>query len=163
VNKVIELNDFVNMRNSIDNLVCCSGGFDPIHMGHISYLQESAKLGDKLVVIVNNDNFLVNKKGNYFMPLHERCLIVAAIEGVDYVIPYLDAPDDTVCHALNIINPDIFSKGGDRRCQESIPEWEVCFENNIKLKLGVDLPQYFSSSSKYLESWIEKNNSSVSC
>jgi cytidyltransferase-like protein len=105
--------------------VAISGAFDPIHMGHIRYITEAAKLGDRLVVILNSDEFLLRKKGFVFMPFAERKEILEAIKGVDEVIPSIDE-DQTVSKTLEQLNPDIFAKGGNIAEQEHIPEINTC-------------------------------------
>jgi len=132
--------------------VAISGGFDPLHVGHIRYIQEASQLGDRLTVILNGDAFLKNKKGYIFMPVEERKEVIAAIRGVDYVFECVDK-DNTVCESLKILKPNIFAKGGDKTI-ENIPEVRVCEELNIKMVFGVggsDKPQ---SSSWMVEKFI---------
>lgn len=97
--------------------VAISGGFDPIHVGHIEMMQETKALGDKLVVIVNNDNWLKKKKGFAFMNERERLTIVKAIRYVDEAMltNHPENPGDmSVCAELEKLKPDIFANGGDR-------------------------------------------------
>ena len=115
--------------------IAISGYFDPIHVGHIEYINNAKKLGDWLVVIVNNNNQCVLKKGRYFMDEMERVLIVKNIKAVDEVFLSVDE-DKTVCKSLEIVNPDIFANGGDRKNYE-IPESKVCKENNIEIIDGL--------------------------
>ena len=89
--------------------IAVSGYFDPIHVGHLDYLEMSKKLGDKLVVIVNNNNQCVLKKGKPFMDEHDRVRIVAALDIVDEVFLSIDT-DKTVCKSLEAIKPDVFRK-----------------------------------------------------
>ena len=105
--------------------VAVSGAFDPIHVGHIAYIREAAKLGDRLVVILNNDIFLLRKKGFVFRPFEDRKEILESIKGVDEVIVSVD-DDQTVCKTLELLKPDIFAKGGYRTGPENIPEVETC-------------------------------------
>jgi cytidyltransferase-like protein len=105
--------------------VAISGAFDPIHIGHIRYIQEATKLGDRLVVILNNDDFLLRKKGFVFMPFAERKEILEGIKGVDEVIPSID-DDQTVSKTLEQLKPDIFAKGGNIAEKEHIPEIDTC-------------------------------------
>lgn len=116
-------------------IVAASGYFDPLHIGHVEYLQLAKKLGDKLIVIVNNDEQAKLKNGSVFMPQEERMKIVAALKPVDEVILSIDK-DKTVCKTLEMIKPNIFAKGGDRFAQE-IPESEVCRKNNIQIIDGL--------------------------
>jgi D-beta-D-heptose 7-phosphate kinase/D-beta-D-heptose 1-phosphate adenosyltransferase len=132
-------------------IVATSGGFDPIHPGHISNIQDSSRYGF-VVVIVNGDDFLRRKKGKPFMDLKTRCQIVSGIRNVGCVIPYEVENDSTVCKALEELKPDIFTKGGDRRDAESIPEWDVCQQNNIKVVTDVGLAKNWSSSN-FLKDW----------
>jgi D-beta-D-heptose 7-phosphate kinase/D-beta-D-heptose 1-phosphate adenosyltransferase len=153
--KIVSL-EFIRCHTELKNLslVCISGGFDPIHKGHISYIQEAKKLGDQLLVIVNGDNFLKQKKGASFMTLNERCIILSSIEDIDYVIPFEVENDQTVIEALKVIKPNIFAKGGDRLDKHSIPEWEICNEMGIKIAINVGDEKHFTSSSKYLSNWV---------
>ena len=116
-------------------IVAASGYFDPLHIGHIEYLELAKKLGDRLIVIVNNDAQAALKKGKSFMPLKERMEIVKALRCVDEVIASIDK-DKTVCKTLEALKPDIFAKGGDRTADE-IPESSVCKELEIKIVDGL--------------------------
>ena len=115
--------------------IAVSGYFDPIHVGHIEYINNAKKLGDWLVVIVNNNNQCALKKGKYFMDEKDRVLIVKNIKAVDEVFLSIDE-DKTVCKSLMKVNPDIFGNGGDRKNYE-IPESKVCKENNIQIIDGL--------------------------
>ncbi len=106
------------------------------------------------MVIVNGDNFLISKKGKPFQDLKTRCLIVSAIRDVDFVIPFEIKNDISVCKALEIIKPDIFANGGDRKNKETIPEWDVCKKNNIKIVNNVGMSKKWSSS-WLLKEWVE--------
>ena len=126
-----------------------SGGFDPIHIGHIRMFQEAKALGDELVVILNNDNWLRKKKGFVFMPQAERAEIVKAIAGVDRVIvtSHAKGTDDmSVCVALKKLRPDIFANGGDR-WKKNIPEVAVCKEISCKTVFNVGRGGKVQSSS----------------
>lgn len=138
-------------------IVATSGGFDPIHPGHISSLQESRRYGDFVVAIVNGDAFLTAKKGRPFQDLETRCLIVAAIRGVDAVIPFEIEDDLTVREALRRLRPDVFTKGGDRIDHTTIPEWDVCDELGIEVVSGVGDDKRWSSS-WFLEDWTRHNS-----
>lgn len=132
-------------------VVMTSGGFDPIHPGHISLFKESKKLGI-LVVVVNGDSFLRAKKGRGFMPLADRLAIIDSIKWVDFVIPFEVNRDTTVNKALKLLKPDIFTKGGDRYDEDTIPEWDTCQKLGIKIKTGVGSNKQWSSS-WYLDNW----------
>ena len=122
--------------------VCISGGFDPITVGHIKYIQGAAKLGTNLTIILNSDDFLIKKKGYVFMDYNEREEILRSIKGVNDVFKCIDL-DNSVCKTLQVIRPDIFAKGGDR-IPSNIPEYKICKDNGIKMEFGVggsDKPQ----------------------
>jgi len=128
-------------------VVAASGGFDPLHVGHVEYLEHAKSLGDKLIVIVNTDDFLLKKKGYAFMPLAERVKIVQALRCVDEVMVCIDK-DQSVCESLRHLKPDIFAKGGDRNVG-NIPEATVCNELNITIVDG--LGQKIQSSSELVQ------------
>lgn len=111
-------------------IVAVSGGFDPVHVGHVRMIKEAAKLGD-VIIITNSDTWLKRKKGYVFMPWIERQEILAEFKGVIDVIEAWDE-DDTVCKTLERVKPDIFANGGDRK-GENTPEVDLC------MKLGIDL------------------------
>ena len=152
--EIIDFSEFQRKRESMGKIVCTSGGFDPIHPGHASCIIDSKQYGDTLVVIVNGDGFLREKKGKPFMDLKTRCLLVSCIKGVDCVIPFEIANDQTVCEALRKIRPHVFTKGGDRTDYSNIPEWPVCQELSIELVPQVGLRKDWSSSD-FLREWGE--------
>ena len=115
--------------------VAISGYFDPIHVGHLEYIEMSKKLGDYLIVIVNNNKQCVLKKGKPFMDEMDRIKIIKAIKLVDEVFLCVDE-DSTVCKSLEKIKPDIFTNGGDRHNTE-IPEAVVCRKYGIELIEGM--------------------------
>ena len=115
--------------------VAISGYFDPIHVGHLEYIIEAKKLGDKLVVIVNNNHQCVLKKGKPFMDENDRVIIVSSIKYVDEVFLSIDK-DKTVCKSIEKIKPDIFANGGDRKNYE-IPESVICNKYNIEIIDGL--------------------------
>lgn len=152
---IIPLEDFSAIRDTIKgSLIVTSGGYDPIHPGHISCIVDSKNYGDVLAVVVNGDWFLDYKKGKAFMDLATRCEVVSAIRGVDYVIPFEIENDQTVCKALEAIRPDVFTKGGDRIDASTIPEWETCQEHGIEIVTGVGDSKVHSSSN-ILEDWYQ--------
>jgi cytidyltransferase-like protein len=150
---ILSFEDFEAARPD-GRIVVTSGGFDPIHPGHISLLQESAKFGDVVVAVVNGDGFLRAKKGRAFQDLQTRCLIVSAIRDVDYVVPFEIEGDLTVNEALRRLRPDVFTKGGDRVDAKTIPEWDVCSELGIEIVTGVGADKQWSSS-WFLEAWSQ--------
>ena len=118
-------------------LVAVSGYFDPIHIGHLEFLELAKKLGDKLIVIINNNFQAKLKKGSTFMDEKDRMEIVAALRCVDEVFLSIDE-DKSVCKSLEYIKPDIFANGGDRSLEE-IPETAVMEKYNIKMVDGLGL------------------------
>lgn len=139
-------------RSQLGKIVCTSGGYDPIHPGHLSCIAASKAFGDTLVVIVNGDGFLTRKKGKPFQDLETRCRIVSYALGVDFVVPFEIEEDMTVREALRRLKPHVFTKGGDRCSPETIPEWGVCAELGIAVETGVGEPKNWSSS-EFLKKW----------
>lgn len=130
-------------------IVAVSGGFDPIHVGHVRMIQEAAALGDELVVIINNDHWLRKKKGFVFMPEAQRKEIVEAIAGVTQVIltnHSQDCEDMSVCDALREIKPHVFANGGDRFA-ENIPEAVLARELEIETVFNIGRGGKVQSSS----------------
>ena len=155
--RIMSLKQFAKLRPKLQGkIVMTGGGFDPIHPGHVSLIIESKKLGDVLVVVVNGDNFLKTKKGKAFQDLKTRSLIVSGLRGVDYVVPFEIKNDTTVAQALDVIQPHIYAKGGDRSSQKKIPAVEVtvCKKHGIKIKFGVGLDKKWSSS-WFLQAWSD--------
>ena len=142
------------MEDKKEITVACSGYFDPLHVGHLECFELARKLGDKLVVIVNNDKQAIAKKGFEFMPLSERARIVNALEVVDEVFESIDE-DASVCKSLAAVKPDIFAKGGDRNIG-NIPENEVCEKYNIKIVDG--LGEKIQASSELIKNMKEKKD-----
>ncbi|MEI6479100.1 MAG: adenylyltransferase/cytidyltransferase family protein [bacterium] len=127
-------------------VVAVSGGFDPIHIGHVRMFEEAKKLGDKLVVIINCDDWLKRKKGFAFMPEKERAEIIQALKPVDEV--YVHHSDDHhVCGALKKIKPNIFANGGDRKNIADIPEAEICEALGIEMIFNIGYGGKVQSSS----------------
>jgi D-beta-D-heptose 7-phosphate kinase/D-beta-D-heptose 1-phosphate adenosyltransferase len=152
--EIVSFQEFAKLRPKLGKIVATSGGFDPIHPGHISCIIDSKKYGDTLVVIVNGDAFLTAKKGRPFQNLETRSLIVSGIAGVDYVVPFEIKNDQTVSKALEALRPHVFTKGGDRVDKASLPEWKTCKRHNIKIIFGVGEDKKWSSS-RFLKEWAE--------
>ena len=115
--------------------VATSGYFDPLHVGHIEYLELAKKLGDKLIVIINNDEQAKLKKGKSFMNEKDRMKIILSLTCVDEVFLSIDK-DQTQCNSLKLLKPNIFANGGDRNNNE-IPELSICKKLNIKIVDGL--------------------------
>jgi len=136
--------------------VAVSGGFDPLHIGHIRLFKKARSLGDKLVIILNNDNWLRLKKGFVFMSQKERKEIIEALPEVDKVVFTHHKPgttDISVCKELEQLRPYIFVKGGDRTA-ENIPEYVLCKKLGIKMAFNVGKGGKVQSSS-----WMIRNAS----
>ena len=120
----------------MEKIVCVSGYFDPIHIGHLEYFKKSKEIGTKLMVIVNNDHQATLKKGKPFMPCKERMEIIKEFKCVDYVIESIDE-DRTVCKTLSEVEPKphFFCNGGDQN-NDTIPEVGACISRNIELRDG---------------------------
>jgi len=146
----------VNKNKKI--VVMISGGFDPIHIGHIRYMQEAKKLGNKLVVVINNDNWLRLKKGSAFMPEKERKEIIEAISVVDEVVisgHSKKTKDMSVCEEIKKIKPNIFANGGDRFA-DNIPEFKLCNQLGIEMVFNVGKGGKIRSSSDMLRDYSKK-------
>lgn len=138
--------------------VAVSGGFDPVHIGHIRMFQEARKLGDSLVIILNNDNWLKKKKGHVFMPEKERKEILLALECVDDVLISFheeDPEDMSVCRELEALMPFCFANGGDRS-KVNTPEFNVCEGNKIMMAFAVGGEKIQSSS--WLTQGVKNND-----
>ena len=123
--------------------VAVSGGFDPIHKGHVQMIEEASKYG-QVIVILNSDDWLIRKKGYKFMPFEERAYIVGNIKGVT-IVTAVDDSDGSVCKALEKLRPDYFANGGDRKITNT-PEMELCKELDIGLLWNVGGGKTQSSS-----------------
>lgn len=143
---------------NIQLTVAVSGGFDPLHIGHIRLFKEAKKLGNRLIVILNNDHWLMQKKGFVFMPQHERIEIIKAITYVDDVILSdhpLNSDDTSVCKELEKYRPDIFVNGGDR-LRDNIPEVQTCLNIGCKMVFNIGEGGKVQSSSWLLENYMTK-------
>lgn len=144
-------------------VVAVSGGFDPVHIGHVRMFNEAKKLGDELVVILNNDNWLVLKKGFSFMPEHERKEVIEAFESVDKVILTFHEEgtvDMSVCRELEALKPDIFANGGDRK-EGNVPEYDVCDRLGIAMVFDIGHGGKVQSSSWLIEKAKKKKTKSA--
>ena len=138
----------------MNKVVLVTGGFDPLHSGHVKYFKEAKKLGDRLIVGLNSDEWLERKKGRAFMPWNERLCIVNNLQMVDEVFTFMDDDDS----AINFIKqvkahyPNdkiIFANGGDRT-SENIPEMAV---EGVEFVFGVGGENKANSSSWILDEW----------
>lgn len=146
---------FKNMKKR-KIIAAVSGGFDPVHVGHIQLFEEAKKLSDELIVILNNDNWLKKKKGFVFIPQNERKEILESIKWVDRVVLTKHGPnpkDMSVNEELKKIKPNIFANGGDRR-RNNIPEVAVCNKINCKMVFNVGRGGKIQSSSWLLRKFL---------
>jgi cytidyltransferase-like protein len=138
-------------------VIAVSGYFDPLHIGHIELFKLAKGLGDKLIVIVNNDKQTEMKKGKYFMPVDERAKIIQELACVDEVFISVDE-DRTVCESLRTVKPHVFANGGDRHNYE-IPESIVCKELGIEIIDG--LGDKIQSSSELIKRFNEEKKETI--
>lgn len=143
----------------MERIVLVTGGFDPLHSGHIAYFKEAKKLGTKLIVGVNSDEWLTRKKGRPFMSFEERCAIIKELSVVDQVIGFNDT-DDSACHAIfQTLSTHgsgtklIFANGGDRT-DTTTPEYAT-YGNypHVDFVFGVGGEDKKNSSSWILDEW----------
>ena len=137
-------------------VVIVSGGFDPIHSGHIEHFKEAKKLGDILIVGLNSDEWLTRKKGKPFLPLEERLAVVKSMRPVDSAVPFNDDNDssiDLIKKALVLFDDVLFANGGDRT-QDNIPEIdEFDKDPRVQFAFGVGGSHKQNSSSWILKKW----------
>lgn len=117
-------------------VVAVSGYFNPLHVGHLEMIEKAKKLGDKLVVIINNDHQVKLKGSVPFMSLADRVKIISALRAVDEVFISIDR-DKTVCKSLSKVKPNIFANGGDRKSLGDVPEYPICQKLNITMVDGL--------------------------
>ncbi len=137
--------------------VAVSGGFDPLHIGHVRMFKKAKALGERLVVIVNNDHWLRKKKGFAFMPQKERVELIRSLPFVDKVIltDHIKGDDDmSVKRTLRKVKPHIFANGGDRKKISDIPEADTCKQLAIKMVFNIGEGGKIQSSS-----WMIQNAS----
>jgi len=139
-----------------NTVVVITGGFDPLHRGHISYINAARNLGNTLVIGVNSDEWLARKKSRSFMPFEDRIAIIQSLQGVDYAIPFNDKDNsakDAILWARKVFPQSkiIFANGGDRTLI-NIPEMDI-IDDNIEFVFGVGGTDKMNSSSWILEEW----------
>ena len=127
----------------VKKTIVVSGGFDPLHVGHLRMMQEAAQHG-LLTVIINSDEWLLRKKGYVFMPWEERAELIESYDFVSQVVKAQDE-DRTVVKSLDELRPDIFANGGDRG-NINTPEARFCRENDIEMMFGIGGGKIQSSS-----------------
>jgi cytidyltransferase-like protein len=137
-------------------IVIATGGFDPVHSGHIAYLRAARELGDQLIVGINSDAWLTRKKGRAFMPYAERVAVVENLKFVDGVVAYDDSDNSSrdAIHQVRAQHPDahiIFANGGDR-VSANIPEMDVQ-DPRLSFRFAVGGANKANSSSWILEEW----------
>lgn len=125
-------------------LVAVSGGYDPLHIGHLRQIQHAASLGDALVVFLNSDAWLDRKKGYHCMSWDARREILQGLKWVSAVLPVVDA-DGTVASAIRLYRPQIFAKGGDRTLPVK-SEWQACRAVGCHMLFGIGNKVESSSS-----------------
>ena len=140
------------------NIILVSGGFDPIHSGHLKLINDANKYGD-VVVLLNSDAWLRNKKGKEFLPFNERKIIMQNIKGVIDVIEFDDSDKtcvDGIQKAKSFFKNNVikFANGGDRK-NNTTPEKEYCDKNNIETLFGIGGNNKSNSSSWILKKWKE--------
>lgn len=146
-------------------IVAVSGGFDPIHVGHVRLFNEAKALGDELVVILNNDNWFGIKGRALFMSGIERKEVIEALRSVDRVILSKHESSEkkfdkstieySVCRELEELKPDIFANGGDR-FEDDVPEVGVCKKIGCKMVFNIGEGGKAQSSSWLLEKYLKK-------
>ena len=147
------------MENRIISIV--SGGFDPIHPGHIMMMKDCLKFSNYLIVGVNSNKWLINKKGNYFMDIQHRIYVVSSLNVVNETMEFEDDDKGSANNLLikirNKYSNDkiIFANGGDRSDSSKILEFETAKQYNIDLKFGIGGNHKESSSSDLLKRWSE--------
>jgi len=144
----------------MDSIVIVSGGFDPVHSGHVKLIEEASKFGN-IVVLLNSDSWLQNKKGNAFLPFEERKVIMNAFKNVVDVIICGDEDNTCIDGMKKVIkkypNHKIkFANGGDRN-NKSTPETVFCENNGIETLWGIGGQNKSNSSSWILKKWKENN------
>ncbi|MCL2538020.1 MAG: glycerol-3-phosphate cytidylyltransferase [Alphaproteobacteria bacterium] len=140
-----------------------SGGFDPIHEGYIDIIRASAAASDGVIVLLNSDDWLVRKKGKFFMNFNSRKIVTENIKGVIDVLDFNDA-DNSACDGIaraRIKYPDarlVFANGGDRT-PDNVPEHTACKKYNINMAFGVGGENKANSSSWILNNWSDDKKS----
>lgn len=132
--------------------VMVSGGFDPIHGGHVQMIRDAAQYGN-VIVVANSDDWLIRKKGYVFMSFEERAKILKEIKGV-ILVSAVDDSDNTVCEAIRMLRPDYFANGGDRG-KNNTPEQNVCEQLGVEMLWGIGGDYKFNSSSDLAKNLVK--------
>ena len=145
----------------MNDIILISGGFDPVHSGHIALIQEASKFGD-VVVLLNSDEWLRTKKGKEFLPYKEREIIMSSIKKVIEVISFDDSDTTCIDGIRKVINkyPNRklkFANGGDRN-DKTTPETKFCEDNDVETLWGIGGIVKKNSSSWILKNWEKKIN-----
>ena len=145
----------------MNNVVLVTGGFDPLHSGHIAYFKAARELGDHLVVGLNSDAWLTRKKGRPFMPFEERAAIIKELECVDEVIGFND-DDDSACAAIYTVLATrgsswkvVFANGGDRTNKNTLEYTMYGNHQDVSFAFGVGGTDKKNSSSWILKEWSQ--------
>ena len=133
--------------------IMVSGGFDPVHAGHIRMIRAAAEYGD-VIVIANSDAWLHDKKGFVFMDFNQRAEILNSIKGV-ILVDSVDDSDGTVCEAIRRLRPTFFANGGDRG-KHNTPEQNVCDELGIEMLWSIGCDEKVAASSDLVKSVVDK-------
>lgn len=154
--------NLAKMKNKVRKpvVVAVSGGFDPLHIGHVRMFQKAKALGDKLVVILNNDHWLKKKKGFVFMPQKERAEVIKNIKWVDKVVLTGHGPnteDMSVCAELKKLRPHIFANGGDRKLDNTL-ELAICRKIDCQPVFNIGHGGKIQSSSRLLTNYAKKSS-----
>lgn len=154
-NDIVRYEDVYGRGQNQKKTVVVSGGFDPLHIGHLEMFREAKKLGDRLVVVLNCDSWLVRKKGKYLMSQNDRAALIRGIKYVDDVY-ILETDRDDVGEAIEKIRPHIFANGGDRKGENTIPEAKICKKLGVEMVFNIGPSGKIRSSSEILEEYIRK-------
>lgn len=141
------------------NIILVTGGFDPLHIGHIKYFQTAKSLGDILVVGLNSDEWLDRKKGKYFLDWNNRAAVISELKSVDHIINFDDSDGsakDAINQCLKQYPEDniIFANGGDRT-EKNIPEMDI-INYRLSFYFGVGGEDKMNSSSWILQQWLDR-------
>lgn len=140
-----------------EKIIMASGGFDPLHRGHIRSFLAAKALGGRLVVVIDGDDFLIEKKGAVFMPIEDRVAVIQELRCVDQV--YV-AKEGHIGNAIRDIKPDILVKGGDRQSLDGFhpDERSALLEVGTEVVFGVGGNEKVQSSSDILKAWANNPN-----